>query len=53
MYYRIHVEILKLLLKQPPDSDKIDYPAIIKYINEAASSMFVRRVEKGNEGKLE
>ena len=49
MYYRMHVIILKTLLKCDPHTTDIDYQACLTYIIDAGKTPFVRRVEKGNE----
>ncbi|KAK3607470.1 hypothetical protein CHS0354_015617 [Potamilus streckersoni] len=48
MYYRLHVAILKYILKS---SDTHDYPQYLKYVEEAANSPFARGMEKRHEKK--
>ncbi|KAL3843014.1 hypothetical protein ACJMK2_020975 [Sinanodonta woodiana] len=48
MYYRLHVAILKYILKS---SDTQDYPLYWKYVEEAANSPFARGMEKRHEKK--
>ncbi|XP_053384100.1 calcineurin-binding protein cabin-1-like isoform X2 [Mercenaria mercenaria] len=53
MYYRIHVIILKQLLKYDAESDSHDYKLYVKYIVEAANTPFVKRLEYGQTNKTD
>ena len=48
MFYRLHVSILKILLR---GKEEKDYAMYQKYIDEAAESPFAKAVEKKTQGK--
>jgi hypothetical protein len=53
MYYRLHVIILKHLLRHEAESEDHNYKLYVKYIVEAANTPFVKRIEFGQSGKTE